>query len=198
MTLWYLARALGFVALLAFTASTALGALATTAPRTAVGRRDRLVRQLVHRSVAVLGLVTLTLHAAAIVADAFVDVSLPSTLVPFTAGYRPVAVGLGTLGLWAIVMTAVSGASRGRLAASAAVARRWRVVHRLAYLGWALSLAHGLLAGTDTRQPWALATYAACAVAVGTAWSWARLHHEPRRAVAADAHPQLVRTGASS
>lgn len=196
MTLWYLARALGFVALLAFTASTALGALATTAPRTAAGRRDRLVRQLVHRSVAVLGLVALTLHAGAIVADSFVDVSIPASLVPFTAGYRPFAVGLGTLGLWAIVAAAVSGASRGRLAGSATAARGWRVVHRLAYVGWALSMGHGVLAGTDTRQPWAVVTYAACAVAVGAAWTWSRVRHQPRRTSSPTTHPQLVRTGA--
>lgn len=198
MTLWYLARALGFVALVAFTASTALGALATVGPRTPDGRRVRLVRQLVHRSVAVLGLVALTLHMVAIVADAYVDVSIPGSLVPFTAGYRPFAVGLGTLALWAFVATAVSGAARGRLAASPTGARIWRGVHGAAYGGWVLSMGHGVLAGTDTQTPWAIATYVACGLTVLAAVGYSLGHEDVRRRTSAGSHRHLVTTGGPS
>ncbi len=198
MTLWYLARALGFVALIAFTASTSLGLLATSSRRGRQKTERRLVRQLVHRSVAVIGLLALGLHAAAVVADSYVDVSLPSTLVPFTAGYRPLAVGLGTLALWVFVLTAVSGAMRGRLAgwsAGGVSSRAWRVVHRVAYVGWALSMGHGLLAGTDTRTPWALATYALCAVAVGGTAVRVLATRTPRRRPALAGHRRLITHG---
>ena len=36
-------------------------------------------------------------------------------------------------------------------------ARGWRFVHTVAYVGWALSIGHAVLAGTDATQPWMLA-----------------------------------------
>ena len=41
--------------------------------------------------------------------------------------------------------------------------RLWQVIHRTASVGWVLVIAHGLMAGTDTRATWAIVTYAACA-----------------------------------
>lgn len=188
MTLWYLIRAFGLVALLALTASTALGALST------VGSADgRLVRQLVHRSVAVLGLVALGVHLTLVVADTFVSVPLRAVLVPLASSYRPVAVGLGTLALYAFLLAAVSGLVRGRLPAPSA--RPWRVLHAVAYLGWALSMLHGITAGTDTRTPWALAVYAACGLAVASALL---LRAGARARRAADHHGHLrLTTGGS-
>lgn len=168
MTLWYLARAAGMAALIAFTVSTVLGALASgrARPRTWSAIDRRFLMQMAHRSAAITGLLALTAHVAILVADHFVDVSVSGALVPFTAGYAPVALGLGTLGTYAIVLTAVTGAARGRLAASARAARTWRSVHLMAYAGWALSMGHGLLAGTDTATIWASAVYVACGLAV--------------------------------
>lgn len=182
MTLWYLARALGLVALVALTASVALGALATvdTGPDQH-SRSARLVRQLVHRSVAVTGLVALVLHVAAIVADEYVDVSIPAALVPFTSGYEPFAVGLGVLALWAFVAAAVSGAARGRLAVSRGAVRRWRAVHAAAYGGWLLCMLHGVLAGTDSSTWWALLTYGTCTAAVVLAVAARLVLARPRR-----------------
>ncbi len=43
--------------------------------------------------------------------------------------------------------------------------------HYLGYGVWALALAHGLLVGTDTPSPYALAVYATSAASVaGVAW----------------------------
>lgn len=165
MTLWYLLRAFGLVALLALTAATTLGAVST------VGRdpEARLLRQLVHRSVAVLGLVAVGLHIVLVVVDGYVDVPLTATVVPFISGYRPLAVGLGTLALYAVVIAALSGAVRGRLAGFPRASRRWRAVHLAAYAGWGLSVGHGLLAGTDAGTWWALAVDIVSLASVATA-----------------------------
>ncbi len=171
MTIWYLARAAGIVALVAFTASTVLGALSPSRRSTA-GARDidrRYLVQMAHRSAAITGLLALATHVVLLVADSFVNLSISGALVPFTAGYRPLALGLGTVGVYAIILVALSGAARGRLASSARAAAAWRYVHALAYLGWALSMAHGILAGSDTRTSWAIATYASCGAAVAAA-----------------------------
>lgn len=171
MTIWYLARATGLVALIAFTVSTALGALTSASPTrgTAAALDRRYLQQMAHRSAAVAGLALLLVHATLLVVDSFVDVSVLHALIPFSAGYRPVAVGLGTLAVYYLVAAAVSGAVRGRLAKSSYAAAGWRAVHFFAYAGWGLSMAHGILAGTDTGRGWTTAIYVACGLTVAIA-----------------------------
>jgi sulfoxide reductase heme-binding subunit YedZ len=170
MTLWYLARAAGFMALLAATASVTLGALASSRVADDVRGRDRrILRQLAHRSAAVVTLAMLALHVLLLVTDRFVDLTVPGVLVPFTAGYRGFALGLGTLAAYGLLVVALSGAARGRLAASAKAAQGWRVVHVSAYVAWLLSMAHGILAGTDTGRWWTWLLYAGCAATVSVA-----------------------------
>lgn len=174
MTIWLLARATGMVALIAFTASVALGALAASPKalpihdKMAAGDRmdRRFLKQMAHRSAAVIGLALLLVHAILIIIDSFVNVSISGALVPLTAGFRPIALAAGTLSVYAFMAVAVSGALRGRLATSAASVRRWRYVHLSAYAGWALAMGHGIFAGTDTGTRWATAMYVACGVAV--------------------------------
>jgi sulfoxide reductase heme-binding subunit YedZ len=188
MTMWFLARGLGVVALVAFTFSVVLGAASSDQnQRTATGVRDRaldrrILRQLTHRSAAVVGLTALVLHLILILLDTHVPVSLSGAVIPFTAGYRPVALGLGTFAVFLFVVVALSGASRGRLAASPRAAASWRVVHVLAYLGWGMAMAHGILAGTDTGTAWSSAVYGVCAIAVTIA-GWSRLARADRRDV---------------
>ncbi|TIC88315.1 ferric reductase [Nocardioides sp. GY 10113] len=164
MTLWFLARSAGFVAVLAATLTVALGAAGTASRGDA-----RVLAQLVHRSAAVLTLAMLALHAGLLVADHYVDVTPGGALLPFTAGYRGPALGLGTLAGYGFVVLALTGALRGRMAASEAAARTWRGVHLTAYGAWVLAMAHGVLAGTDSGTPWAVLLYGGCAtVVVGT------------------------------
>jgi sulfoxide reductase heme-binding subunit YedZ len=174
MTLWFLARAAGFTALLGATAAVCLGALASGSdPATRLRRRDgRLLLQLAHRSAAVVTLALLGLHAVLLVLDSHVSISVPGALVPFTAGYRGTALGLGTLSAYCLIVVALTGAVRGRLAGSARAVRWWRPVHALAYAAWPLAMAHGLLAGTDTGARWAWWLYAGSAVAVLVAVWW--------------------------
>lgn len=164
MTLWFVARSAGFVALLAATATVTLGAAGT-----ASSADRRMVAQLVHRSAAVLALAMLGLHVSLLVTDRFVDVTPAGALLPFTAGYRGAALGLGTIALYGLVALAATGSLRGRMAVSVAAARVWRATHLTAYAVWALAMAHGLLAGTDTRAPWALLLYATSGAVVACA-----------------------------
>lgn len=175
MTLWYLARAAGLTALVAATITLVLGMLASGGASTNGDRLDqRVLRQLAHRSAAVVTLAMLALHVVLLVTDSYVDLSLGGVLVPFTAGYRGFALGLGTLAAYGLLVVSLTGALRGRLAGSARAARAWRAVHLSAYAVWPLSMAHGLLAGTDTSARWTWPLYAACLFAVLVA-GWFRL-----------------------
>lgn len=186
MMTYDLIRSFGLVAYLALSLSLALGVASATGGVTDGAIDRRLVRQLVHRSAAVVGLVALLVHLTLVVLDSYVSTPVSAVLAPFTAGYRVFALGLGTLAMYSMVLAAVSG--WGRLLLSRKLSERtWRWLHRSAYLGWALCLGHGLLAGPDTSHRWALAAYAVgilvIAVGMGVRISGARhvLHRHPDR-----------------
>jgi predicted ferric reductase len=163
MTLWYLARAAGVMALIFFTLAASLGALASGTKRP----ERRFWLQYVHRSAAVTGLVLLLAHVVAVITDSFVDISVSVLVWPVGSGYRPFAMVVGVLAFYALVLAGLVGAARGRLARSEAFTKRWRSIHVAASVGWLLAVGHGLLAGTDRSTPWMLAITLTCLAAVG-------------------------------
>ena len=162
MTLWYTARGAGLSALVLLTVATCLGAL--------VSRRGdparRYLVQYLHRACAGLGLAALAVHVTTIVLDSYSNVSWGGALVPFTAGYRPTWVGLGTVAVYTFLLVSMLGLARGRMAASPRAARAWRAVHGLAYVGWLSAMLHGFTSGTDSSVGWVRALYLLCLVAV--------------------------------
>jgi sulfoxide reductase heme-binding subunit YedZ len=175
MSLWYLARASGVTALIFFTLAASLGVLGSTSSQ---GPERRFWLQYVHRSAAVTGLLLLLAHVIAVISDSFVDISLSVIVWPFGSGYRPLAMAVGVLALYSLVVAAVVGAARGRLARSEAFTKRWRSIHVAASVGWLLSIGHSLLAGTDRGSPWMLAITISCLAAVGGSVA-ARLRSRP-------------------
>ena len=163
MTLWYTARGAGLVALITLSAATALCAVVSVPSRNAA---RRVVIQYAHRSAAVLGLGLLMLHVTTIVLDAKAHVGLLAVVVPFTAGYRPLWVGLGSIALYLIVTVAALGMARGRLAASERAVRVWRRLHQLSYAAWALAIVHGFMSGTDVGTGWVNLIFLGCMVSV--------------------------------
>jgi methionine sulfoxide reductase heme-binding subunit len=177
MTLWYLARAAGVVAMVMFTVSASLGIL-TSGSR---GPERRFWLQYVHRSAAATGLILLITHVVAVISDSYVAIS-PTVLVwPFGSDYRPFAMAVGALALYGLVLTAVVGAARGRLATSEAFTKHWRTIHVAASVGWLLSIGHALLAGTDRGTPWMLAVTICCLTAVAAAGAY-RVRSQATRA----------------
>jgi sulfoxide reductase heme-binding subunit YedZ len=164
MTLWYLARAAGVMALIMFTVAASLGALGAGSKNP----ERHFWLQYVHRSAAITGLALLAAHVAAVIADPYVSLSTSVLIWPLGAGYRPFAMLLGVLALYGLVLSAIVGAARGRLARFEGITKRWRSIHIAASVGWLLSIGHSLLAGTDRGTPWMLAITIGCLVAVGT------------------------------
>ncbi|HSS68381.1 MAG TPA: hypothetical protein VLK34_07505 [Nocardioidaceae bacterium] len=181
MTLWYIARAAGVMALLALTLTTALGAGGASRPsRTQAAVARRFALQRIHIAAAVTALGLLVTHLAALVLDTHSGIAATAIVVPMAAAYRPIAVSLGVLAMYTVVVVALVGATRGRVASSAWAARQWRGVHALSYLGWAVAIAHGAFAGTDTlRGPMPL-VYGGCVAVVASAAA-ARLWRESAR-----------------
>jgi predicted ferric reductase len=162
MNVWFTARGAGLSALVLLTISTGLGALVSRHGRAGT----RYVIQYVHRAAAGLGLAVLALHVGTILADSYAKVGWRGALIPFTAGYRPTWVALGSLAAYTFVGVAVLGLARGRMAGSPLGARVWRSLHGLAYVGWASAMLHGFNSGTDRSVGWVRLLYLACLVAV--------------------------------
>ncbi len=170
---WYLARASGLLAYGLLTASVLAGIVLKSRPF------DRLLRPAavtdLHRFVALLGLGSVAIHGAALVLDNAVEISPLALVAPGLAPYRPLATGLGTLAAEAMLLVYVSFPLRRRIGA-----RAWRRLHWLTYAVFALATAHGLAAGSDTRETWALALYGAATGAVLGATAWRILVPSPR------------------
>ena len=101
--------------------------------------------------------------------DPEVHFSIADGLIPFTSEYRPVAVGLGTIAQWAVVVVLVTTELSRRIPRSV-----WWWTHLLSYPAFVLSLLHGILAGTDTDASSSLWLYASTASVVA-ALTFARL-----------------------
>ena len=90
-----------------------------------------------------------------LVIDSFMPFRWVDVLVPMHSTFRPVAITLGVLGMYGAVIVLVSSWLRKPIGTKV-----WRAIHLLAIPAFALSLAHGVLAGTDTGRSWMWGFYA--------------------------------------
>jgi sulfoxide reductase heme-binding subunit YedZ len=164
-TFWILARASGLTAYALLTLSVLAGLIVKSKP---FGRAvpQPAVTDL-HRFLALLGLGSVGIHGSALVLDSTVKITPAALLVPGLAPYRPFWTALGVLAGELMVAVYVSFALRRRIGA-----RNWRRLHWATYATFAAGTAHGLLAGSDSGEPWALGLYlgAVGAVVFSTAW----------------------------
>ena len=143
---WYVARASGLVAWLLLTGATLWGVVLSTR---LLGKRVTPAWLLdLHRYLGALATIFTALHLAGLVADSWIEIGAVELLVPFTGGYRPVAVAWGVLALYVLVAVEASSLLKRRLPA-----RLWRRVHQTSALLWVLATAHTLAAGTDAGNP---------------------------------------------
>jgi sulfoxide reductase heme-binding subunit YedZ len=168
MTAWDVARASAFVAFGCYTMVVAWG----------IGLSSRFWRPPAshlsyHRFLSTVGLMAVMTHVAALMIDRYAKVT-PRTLVGLDP--RP-GVVLGAAALWLVVVLPLSI----RLRKARWISQRtWRGLHYFGYAVWALSLAHGVLSGTDARSPFALALYALSASIIAAA-AWYRWAEQPQR-----------------
>ncbi|MFD7628178.1 hypothetical protein ACFV7Q_19420 [Streptomyces sp. NPDC059851] len=171
----FLDRMAGVFALVALSCSVMLG-LATVFRDVLAPARRQLAQQL-HRAAAVAGVGFLLVHIGVKVAGG--RVTAVQAALGFGSG--SLFVDLGTLAAQLFVLALITGLWRGVFAT-----RRWirpfRVLHGLAYAGWAAGLAHGLGAGR-TPAHWVVIAYALCAAATAAALvhRWTRTRRSGRR-----------------
>ena len=163
-TFWLLARAGGLTAYVMLTLSVLAGLMVKSRPFKAL--KPAAVTDL-HRILAMLGLGALAGHAAALVLDTTVEVSIPGLFIPGLVSYRPVWTSFGILAAEMMVLVYASFSMRKRIGP-----KNWRRLHWATYAIFGAATVHGIAAGTDTTRPWAFALYVFAVGSVAAAASW--------------------------
>jgi predicted ferric reductase len=157
--LWYTTRGAGAVTLVLLSSVVVLGILSSLRVQSA--RWPRFMTTGLHRNLALLTLVFLSLHIVTAVVDPFTHLGWLAAIVPFSSYYRTLWLGLGTVAFELLLAIVLTSLVRGFIGHGA-----WRAVHWLAYASWPIAVVHGLGTGTDVWSDWFLALTAVCAGAV--------------------------------
>jgi predicted ferric reductase len=143
LRIWLAARATGIAAFLLLTFQVALGLVLSHPTNKSTWKLSKRIFPW-HEHLWVFVIAFLGVHVVTIVLDPYAGVGIDGALIPGLSSYRSSPVALGTMALYAFLLTAIT-ARYTRLLPSG----MWLSIHRLALLVWALSWLHGMLAGTD-------------------------------------------------
>jgi sulfoxide reductase heme-binding subunit YedZ len=152
---WLASRASGLVALALIGLSVAIGlAMASKA-----FRRPGLSRTLiaVHEHAALAALVAIAVHGITLLGDRWLNPGPVGIAVPFVMDYEPVFTGIGIVAGYLAAILGLTFYVRRRVGT-----KRWRNLHRLTPLVYAMGVAHAVGAGSDRR------TIAVLLIATGT------------------------------
>jgi sulfoxide reductase heme-binding subunit YedZ len=162
---WAFGRASGIVSLGLFTLVVVLG-IVSRSGRPLPGL-PRFSVALLHRSTSLIALVFLVLHVSTLMLDPHAKLSLVNAIVPFTAGWNPFWVGLGTVAFDLVIALVVTGLLRQRIGQ-----RAFRAIHWAAYGMWPFAFAHALGSGTNAVDLWFQAYAWGCAGIVAITIGW--------------------------
>jgi sulfoxide reductase heme-binding subunit YedZ len=167
-TFWILARASGLTAYILLTLAVLAGIVVKSRP---FGRRVSQPSAVdTHRTLALLGLGAIAIHATALVLDKTVPIPAKAIFIPGLSPYRPGSVAIGVLTLELMVIVYASFSVRKRIGF-----RNWRRLHWATYALFAGGTVHGLLSGSDSGRAWALIIYVGAIAAVAAATTWRAL-----------------------
>jgi predicted ferric reductase len=178
---WLAARATGVVALLLLTGQIVFGLVLSHPHNKATWKLSKRIFPW-HDHLWVFVMAFLAVHVLSLLVDAKSGIDLAGAFVPGMSQYRSAPVALGTMALYAFVVTAVTARWTKLLPGGA-----WLSLHRLALVIFAFGWLHGILAGTDSAA--LEAVYVAMAVAVTAAGAyryWAAKRARPTFSTARD------------
>jgi hypothetical protein len=162
VTLWYVTRGSGVVALLLLTAAVVLGIV--TALRWRGERWPRFALTDAHRNLTLLSIVFVVIHVVTTIADGYAPVGVVDTFIPFLSPYRPFWLGLGTVAFDLLLALVITSLFRNLVPA-----RAWRALHWTAYAAWPVALLHSFGTGSDAKTGWLQALGVVCLAAVALA-----------------------------
>jgi methionine sulfoxide reductase heme-binding subunit len=169
---WILGRTFGLASYVALTAMVVLGIWLRHPWRSRFPGPAPASILWAHVTLAASTLTLLAGHLTALALDRYAGVGWTGVFVPWGATFRPTGVALGTFALYALLIVA------GTAALAGSIGRRvWFPIHTVSVVVFCLTLAHGVMAGSDGYAlRWAyVASGAMVLILQGTRWlsSWA-------------------------
>jgi sulfoxide reductase heme-binding subunit YedZ len=143
LRVWLAGRATGITAYLLLTLQVVLGLVLSHPTNQTTWRLSKRLFPW-HENAWVFVLAFLAAHIVSLIVDPYAGVGIGGALVPGLSAYRSSAVALGTLALYALLVTGLTARYTRRLPAGA-----WLRIHRFSIVVFGLAWMHGLLAGTD-------------------------------------------------
>jgi sulfoxide reductase heme-binding subunit YedZ len=156
---WIVIRGSGLVAYALLAASTIWGLLVSTK---LLGRAVK-AKPLTwfHESLGLGALIATGVHMVALTMDQYVDFGWADVLVPGVATWNSTAVALGVTGFYGLAIVTLSFYVKGVIGQKA-----WRTIHFLAFGTFLSTMIHGVMAGTDTANPYVTGMYVGSGVLV--------------------------------
>jgi hypothetical protein len=144
MRVWLAGRATGITAYLLLTFLVSLGLILSHPTNQSTWKLSRRIFPW-HENLFVFVVAFVAAHVVSIILDPYAGVGVAGSFVPGLSGYRSAPVALGTLGLYAALISGITGRWTKLLPQGL-----WLKLHRFSLVAWILSWMHGLLAGTDS------------------------------------------------
>ena len=104
-----------------------------------------------HEALSLATLAMIGLHGVALLGDHFLRPGVAGIVIPFASPYRPFWTGVGVIGGYGLAALGLSYYARSRIGVA-----RWRRLHALTGVFWALGVAHSFGSGSDRWQLWFL------------------------------------------
>jgi methionine sulfoxide reductase heme-binding subunit len=158
---WDIARAGGFTAYILLTLAVIVG-LALSTQIQSPSRWPRLINSELHNFLTLLSTIFLVVHIQATWIDPFTRFSWNEILIPLASHYRPEWMAFGIVALYLGIAIGISTWLRPHIGY-----KRWRQLHVLTLVVFALATIHGIGTGSDTQTPWAIGIYLASTILVG-------------------------------
>ena len=144
LRIWLAARATGIVTFLLLTFQVCVGLVLSHPTNKSTWKLSKRIFPW-HEHAWVFVCAFLGVHVASLVLDPYAGVGVAGAFIPGLSTYRSSAVALGTMALYAFLITALTARYTRLLPPGA-----WLSIHRLSLAVFVLAWLHGILAGTDS------------------------------------------------
>ena len=154
MRVWLAGRATGVAVYLLLTGQMAFGLILSHPVNQSTWKLSKRLF-LWHENLWIFILAFLAAHIVSIILDPWAGVGIAGSFIPGLSSYRSAPVALGTLALYALVVSGITARYTKLLPPGL-----WLRLHRFGLVIFALTWVHGMLAGTDSEslQPMYVAT----------------------------------------
>jgi predicted ferric reductase len=174
LRIWLAARATGIVTLMLLTLQVCIGLVLSHPHNKSTWQLSNAIYPW-HAHIWVFVLAFLGVHVVSIILDPYAGVGMDGAFIPGLSSYRTWPVALGTIALYAFLITALSARYTKLLPQGV-----WLRIHRLSLVVLVLAWLHGILSGADSEALQALYVVSGLAVVTAGAYRyWASRKRRP-------------------